>query len=290
MAKKPEIKLFEQSEYCPGFWYINAISGCPYHCSTCYLDASTGRYNNDKKIISIADETIADRIVSKWLDHMPDEPIILNTGETGDSWAFNKAIGMNYRLMTRFMGADQQLLFLTKSSNRAMLVPNAINNIIYSFSINPPIVCAEFSSPIVSLGLLEQLQKQGKRLRFRLDPILPVENWKYEYQTFIEVYFKNAISRSLNPPEMFTLGSLRLTENNYKLRLKQSNKLLKYVTKEETGMHPYRVPYQLRKEIYSFIIYVMRQTFPNARIGLCKEPKKMRDELGIKREDCNCLI
>lgn len=288
MAKNPKIDQFPESEHCPGFWKINSISGCPYHCATCYLDASTGRFNNGKKINSVAsiDKTIP--VILKWLNEMGDAPAVLNTGETGDSFAFESGVrettSLNFAMMSLFRGRKQKLLFLTKSSNTMMLNAPLIDECIFSFSVNPLEVSRAFHSPSVSLAVIRGLLAQGRRVRLRFDPIIPIPDWKFHYSNYI----RDLISVS---PEMFTLGSLRLTESNHTLRRKQGIELLKYAVREKDGgKHPWRIPYEQRAEMYPFIIGLLREHFPYARIGLCKETQGMREAIGVSKEDCNCLI
>ena len=186
--------------------------------------------------------------------------------------------------MSLFRGRNQKLLFLTKSSNTMMLNSPLIDECIFSFSVNPPEVSRAFHSPLVSLNVIRGLLAQGRRVRLRFDPIIPIPDWKFAYSNYIRDL------RSVSP-EMFTLGSLRLTESNYTLRRKQGVELLKYVAKEKDGgNHPWRIPYRQRAEMYAFIIGLLRESPPYARIGLCKETQGMRDEIGVSKDDCNCQI
>lgn len=298
MALNPEIEQFPESEFCPGFWKINAVSGCPYHCAGCYLDASHGRFNGGRRINSVApvDKTL--KVTRKWLNNMGSTPGVLVTGETGDSFAFfdhqapmteeQWVEDITHPLTELFSGKPQQILYVTKSSGPAVLAAAPSPQSIFSFSINPPKVCEAFTAPFVRWDTLRAVAKQGKRLRLRLDPLIPVNNWRAEYEAYIKFL---AWERGVISPEMFTLGSLRLTAANYRLRRSQKLSLLEYVDYDKGGgSHPYRVPYSRRREMYEHVIGLLRKYFPHPRIGLCKETEDMRTSCGVRRGNCNCQL
>lgn len=289
MAKKPKVELFPATDHCPGFWKVNYISGCPYRCRFCYLDFSTGRMNGGNKIISIAAEADALAVVKRWAEKMGDTPALLNTGETGDSFAFDEAEAANISLVEWLRGRKQAILFLTKSSSPSMASAPTTTEAVYSFSVNPREVCRAFNAPFVSLELLRTLNDQGKRIRLRLDPLIPIPGWMTAYE-----YYLNELAREVfvnRHPEMITLGSLRSTDGNYRLRVSQGVDLIQHLVKEsDGGHHPWRVPREVRTGMYRVILEMARRHFPGTRFGVCKETGVTRHELGVLTGDCNCML
>ena len=190
-------------------------------------------------------------------------------------------------------------LRLTKTNNVKHLIGlEHENTMILSYSLNPQKVANLFETNLqttikerIAAATLAQ-NTGGYPSRVRIDPIIPIDNWKKLYIDFlIEMKELNFI------PERFSLGVYRVLK-----RSKITNKILDLEfaipidgledADESKEQRRLRIPLKQRIEIYSFIIEEIKKIFPNSEIGLCKETKALRDSLGYTDDNktCNCTL
>lgn len=293
MAIQPTIEELPESEFCPGFIKITVLSSSP-----------AGGAKSGGKMTSAASIKDTTSVIEKWFQDLVDRPCLLSTADGGDSFSLVEAPGLSKgrtpqvrqhldkittQLVELFGGRPQHVLLQMNSSSPAGIEAPSSSQSIFSFSVNPERVCKELSAPFVDHETLRTVSKQGKRLRLRLDPLIPVPDWRSCYEDYIR-YF--AWEKGVIHPKVFTLGSLRFAAAHYRILRAREGDLLKYVDfdKKGGGMLPYRVPYGRRRDMYEFVVRLLRQHLPGVRIGLCNEPEEMRDACEAQKRDCNCQL
>lgn len=277
------IHYFDQTPagiICPHFYILAFANGCPFQCEYCYLYL-TLRHYPEPTVFSNTARMYQE--VREWLRYT-EEPSVLNTGEVADSLAWDRQVRLSENLIPLF--ADQtkhKLLFLTKStviSGLKKIEPNP--QVIVSFSLNADKVARlyEHRAPPVALRLksASELKRLGYKIRIRIDPIIPIDNWKMEYLPLIDKV--NELE-----PETVTLGSLRFFPNllNY---ARYGKDVFKYACDNHDPDGRFRIPYEQRLEIYQYFIFQL----PARRLGLCKETETLHKQLCLNgvNQNCNC--
>lgn len=146
------------------------------------------------------------------------------------------------------------------------------------------------------LQAAQKVQDAGYRVRIRLDPIVPIPEWKTAYANTIRTIFENV------HPESVTIGTLRFEEGFYKMRntFFQSPELARFVN----GMVPmfspkmfpgaqrpksgkYSFSEEKRGEIFSFVIAEIRK-HSDCPVALCKESVNVWNMVGLDLSKCQC--
>jgi len=265
---------------CPHFHILAFANGCVYQCQYCYLNL-TLRHWPDPTVFSNTARMFQE--IREWL-LATREPSVLNAGELSDSLVWDREIKLTQNLVPLFAGQKKhQLLLLTKSANIFELIKlEPTDRVIVSFSVNAPAVSAQFEQkapgPEQRLAAASALKNRGWRVRLRLDPVLPVADWKSAYQPVIDEI--NAIA-----PETVTLGSLRFFPH-LRSHSKSGDQVFDFGIDENDPDGRWRIPFEIRREMYSHFIRHLKIS----RVGLCKETLKMHKALGIAAEKqcCNC--
>jgi spore photoproduct lyase len=217
------------------------------------------------------------------------KPTLLNSGELCDSLVDD---GNGFLLCKDIIPLFKtqnihKLLILTKSANiKDILISKSQKHIIVSFTVNSFNVAKRWEkkapSPKKRIEAAKKLYDEGYEIRLRIDPIIPVENWKDEYLELVEFIFSRFV------PERITLGSLRglqSTINNCK-----DKSWVKYL--EERTNWGLKVSFEKRFEIYKTIIKYLKKKYKYKSIGLCKETLETWEKLGMdyKKNKCNCIL
>ena len=163
--------------------------------------------------------------------------------------------------------------------------------------MNPQEISKLFESrPVATieqrLRAARQGQNAGYPTRFRIDPVIAVDGWKELYRSLIQKMKDLGLT-----PGVITLGTYRVIERSLpSLRMfgdtpPMDTKVL-VPTGESKEQRRLRYPDAIRKEIYSYILGIIRDAFPGVPIGLCKETRWMRTALGYTDKDiaCNCTV
>ena len=276
---------------CPHFLELKWAYGCPFNCSWCYLKG-TLRFLPTKTCPKVKDYKLIELHLASFFDETvsssyPEE--VLNTGEIADSLMyenngnpFSKFIIEIFETQTK-----HKLLFLSKSN----AIHNLLNigghkQVITSFTLNAVPVAKRWErgapSVIERIKAAKELAEVGYEVRIRIDPMVPVENWKCIYRDLIDMIFSNFT------PERITLGSLRglqTTINNT-----DDASWVKYLS--EWSNWGRKVEHKVRYNMYSYLIIYLQENYDYKNIGLCKETKKMWEDLRMdyKKIKCNCIL
>lgn len=271
---------------CPHFLELKWATGCPYDCAWCYLQGTFRFLPYGKKPRNKGFERVEKHLLSLFNGDGV-KPELLNSGELSDSFITERSEEpFTIFIMDRMATQDKhKVLFVTKSDyvNNLLKVPNAEQAVV-SFSINAEKVADRWErAPKVSdrIEAAGKLADAGFVVRLRIDPMVPVEGWKEEYSRLVDMVFCKLT------PERITIGSLRglqSTINNAKDR-----SWVRYL--DECSNWGKKIRFDLRKEMYEFVINKLKEDHGFENVALCKETVEMWRTLGMDYREikCNCI-
>lgn len=270
---------------CPHFLELKWAYGCPYNCSWCYLKG-TFRFRPEGTSPVIKDYDKIELHTKSFLEEC-ENPEILNTGEITDSLMgetnekpFSKFIIPIFEQQKR-----HKILFLTKSSNiKNLLELESHNQVIMSFSLNAIPVADRWEKAPKIMKRIEAAQKlydKGFEVRIRIDPMVPVEDWKRHYLHLVDFIFERFI------PERITLGSLRGLQSTINGCTDKS--WVKYLS--EGSNWGRKINKEMRYQMYSKLIEYIKEKYNYKNVALCKETVGMWKMLGMDFREirCNCI-
>jgi len=271
---------------CPHFIELKWAYGCPFDCAWCYLKG-TFRFQPTKTKPVFKDYKKIELHTRRFLEEVT-TPEILNTGEIADSLMgeglsepFSKFIIPIFEEQNR-----HKVLFVTKSDNvKHLLEINPHNQAIISFSLNADGVAKKWErgAPPVDRRIEagRKLSQAGYEVRIRIDPMVPVPDWKIEYANLIDQIFASFT------PERITLGSLRGLQSTINGSTDKS--WVEYL--KENSNWGKKIDFKTRYETYATIINLLKDNYGYSNVALCKETLAMWGRLGIdyKTIKCNCV-
>jgi spore photoproduct lyase len=271
---------------CPHFIELKWAYGCPFDCAWCYLKG-TFRFHPTKTKPVFKDRQKVEMHTRRFLEEVT-TPEILNTGEIADSLMgeglsepFSKFIIPIFEEQNK-----HKVLFVTKSDNvKHLLEINPHNQAIISFSLNADEAAKrwEKGAPSVDRRIEagRKLSQDGYELRIRIDPIVPIPNWKPQYTNLIDQIFASFT------PERITLGSLRGLQTT--INGSKDTSWVGYLTEKSNWGK--KVDFRTRYEIYATIINLLKNKYNYSSVALCKETLAMWGRLGMdyKKIKCNCV-
>lgn len=272
---------------CPHFLELKWAYGCPFNCSWCYLKG-TLRMLPTKTRPRVKCYKKIEKHVEAFFN-TKHEREVLNSGEIADSLMWeNNGNPFSEFIISLFESSKSKdkILFLTKSDNIQRLLALKTNGCpIMSFTFNADIASKKWEkgAPEVKrrIKAAKKLQQAGYKVRIRIDPIVPVDNWGRHYKKLIDDTFSNFT------PERITIGSLRglqSTINNAK------DKSWTTYLSERSGWGK-KVDFELRHRMYLHLINYLKENYGYKKVGLCKETLGMWKKLNInyKKIRCNCV-
>ncbi len=251
--------------------------------------------------------------------------------DRSDSLLYEGVTGHARRLIPLFVDSEtnpdgRRLVLLTKSANTHYLdwrqddpeFPvfsrvcgeaaakhgGRIPNVSVTFSLNPdpiadlwegkwPDTLARITPHIDRrLAAAQTAAELGFDVRWRLDPILPVDSWQDLYRHWLG----DAVARFRAQPSRITLGTYR--EKNSTLDVWRAKWGLPPMEWDapaltQSGTH-FRLSHQERLEIYRYLQAAIDEAWREQGrrvppVGVCKESHGLRRELGLTNGYCNCL-
>jgi spore photoproduct lyase len=288
------IKLFNKTPYpvsdndvvCPHFMELKWANGCKFDCAWCYLNG-TMRFRPMGKAPYLKDKK---KIINHIQEYFEAEknPSVLNSGELADSLVFE---GNGFSLVNDILPLFKKqnrhkLLILTKSARiKGLLDSESQKNTIVSFSVNALPVSKRWEkkapSPMYRVKAAKKLADAGYKVRLRIDPMVPVNNWKESYNELVSLIYSNL------KPERITFGTLRglqSTINNCK-----DKSWIKYLNdRSNWGL---KAPDNIRLNMYSYLMDKVKEYDNRCQIAMCKETVGMWKEMHLdyKKIKCNCV-
>jgi len=245
-----------------------------------------------------------ERAVRRWLPRPNRRNLGLGT-DSSDSLLYEGVTGHARRLIPIFASADtnphgSKLILLTKSTNVHYLEGLPTKNVLLTFSLNPEAIADLWEGklsdgtrvmPSIEARLAAALRGQhmGFEVRWRIDPIIPVEGRREFYADFFSLAAHNG-----HQPTRVTLGTYRETQRcllTFAKRWGLPPLEWKPSQLHKDGAH-YHLDREQRIEIYRFMARAIEDAWqPHCRppvVALCKEPRSIRREVGLDHDMCNC--
>ena len=271
---------------CPHFLELKWAYGCPFDCSWCYLKG-TFRFRPNGKEPVIKDYEKIELHTKAFLEEVK-TPEILNTGEIADSLMHENSDESFSKFIIPIFESQSlhKVLFLTKSPNvKNLLEIEPHRQAIISFSLNAIPVAKKWEKapPILKrIEAAKKVYKAGYEVRIRIDPMVPIENWKESYLQLVDLIFKDLV------PERITLGSLRGLQST--INGCSDKSWVKYL--KETSNWGKKIDYQTRFTMYSEVIEYLKSKYHYERVALCKETIKMWNQfkMNYRQIRCNCVF
>lgn len=263
---------------CPHFRKLVYVNGCPFDCAYCYL-RKTLRWikgpviwTNWKAMVDALSRDFGER----------EQPTLYNTGELGDSLAFDRKYWFADILIQLFASQEEHtVLFLTKSINvDAFFRHKPSHRVIVSFSVTAPSVWARWEAgtpdPWTRIAAAKALADRGWRVRLRLDPMVP---------GFDEQFAKLAWHINTMPVERVTIGSLRALPGLEKLA---RDNVMDLASEVQGADNRRRIPEEERLRLY----WIVLTNLKHKEVALCKELRRVWETLDMDPEDvrCNCVV
>lgn len=272
---------------CPHFLELKWAYGCPFDCAWCFLKGTLRLLDTRTKPI-IKDYCKIRKHLESFFRNDGQSQEVLNSGEIADSlMAESEDKPFSQFVVPLFEQQDRhKVLFVTKSTNiKNLMKIKQHEQAIVSFSLNSFSVAERWEkAPHVQdrLEAAKILNGLNYETRVRIDPIVPIENWREEYLRLIDAIFENFV------PERITLGSLRglqSTINNAK-----DKSWTTYVTEKSNWGK--KVNFETRYMIYRTIIRYLKAEYNYSNVALCKETIAMWERLGMdyRKIRCNCVL
>jgi len=296
----------DDASYCPAHWADLAIGSgaCGARCRACFSNLTHRIQRDPSRHLLYDNLDDYERATRKWLQ----KPTRRNLGlgiDCSDSMLYEGVTGHVRRLAPLFSNMATnpcgcKLILLTKSTNVHYLQGLSPRNILLTFSLNPELIADLWEgkwpdglriTPSVEARLAASRmgQEMGFEVRWRVDPILPVKNWREIYRAF----FEHAAADEHRPTRV-TLGTYR----------EMSRSLLTWGEMwglppvewlppelEKDGSH-WHIPHTQRvgiyRELQAMIENAWKDTGHSPIVALCKETQAVRNEVGISHDRCNC--
>ncbi|KPK74502.1 MAG: hypothetical protein AMJ89_06195 [candidate division Zixibacteria bacterium SM23_73] len=266
---------------CPHFLELKWAYGCPFDCSWCYLKG-TFRFRPDGLKPVVKDYEKIESHTKAFLEEVK-SPEILNTGEIADSLMHENSVSAFSKFIIPMFESQRlhKVLFLTKSSNVKNLMhiyPH--NQTIISFSLNAiPVAKRWEKAPRIEAAA--KVYEAGYEVRIRIDPMVPINNWKKHYLQLLDLVFERF------NPERVTLGSLRGLQST--INGCSDKSWVRYL-KEKSNWGK-KIDFETRLAMYSAIIEYLKAKRNYSKIALCKETVEMWNKLKMnyRKIKCNCI-
>jgi len=273
------IRRFQSNQECPGFWNMALGTYCRHGCSYCFL-------NLTMRIRPLCVEHLNLSRLKKNLRYFSRKRqpnILFNTGETSDPLDNEPDLHLWNKIVELVRASGNQLLCLTKSDHTESIPDaegrNLTDTVIYSWSINPIAVVDRYephTAPTKArLQAAKHLKELGYRIRFRIDPIMPVNlmNSLSEGKSIpltdidLESYFTLIDKLALIEPEMITFGTFRALPALFNFL---SDKIIKKDIFVKDGKR-FRLPQAYRHFLYEKL-GMYTQDLIGCNIAICKDP------------------
>ncbi len=303
---KPWSVTAAEQGYCSTYWADIAIGegACSMRCRTCFL-ILTHRCKCDPSR-HVLYENLDDYVVAviRFLMNPSRKNIGLGI-DCSDSLLYEGVTG--HARHTMLLVGDPEinpkgckLILLTKSTNIHYLKGYRSKNVVLSFSLNPEPIADLWEgkwndgiriTPSIEKRLLASLegQEMGFEVRWRIDPIFPLDHWQDYYLEFFHI-----AARTGHRPARITLGTYREMGPSlltFSERWGLPPMEWKTSTMTRDGSH-YHISAVERVAIYRFLKAAIedgwKHTGHQPIVALCKETSTVRKATGITHDHCNC--
>ena len=284
----------EEGNSCPNYWHFSPYGFCPYGCKYCYLAGTRGVwYSPTVKIYVNLPEIIGriDRIANRLA-----QPTAFYLGKLQDGLALDSLTAYSMVLVpffARHPWARQTILTKSASVDRLLNLDHNEHTIL-SWSLNPPEVAGAFEENVPSvaerLDAMRRCAERGYPIRAVIMPVIPVEDWRSVYETFLTELVRTV------PLQRLTFGGICIYKGARRLmekKLGRDNAISNEIVEDSAeGDGRARYSPALRLEMYAHMTACVRRVKPQLDLALCLEDVDIWKELGIQSRlgRCNCVL
>ncbi|NVM28267.1 MAG: hypothetical protein HWN65_05455 [Candidatus Helarchaeota archaeon] len=290
------IRRFESNQECPGFWNLAIGTFCRHSCTYCFLNLTMRIRPLCIEHVNLSRLKNNLKRFNKKHGHIN---ALLNAGETSDPLDNEPMLHLWNKVVEIVRDSGNQLLCLTKSNNIDSILESdgdeLANSVIYSWSVNPQPIVRRYepntASTLERLKAAQKLKDLGYRIRFRVDPILPVQFMK-ELSDGIELslkdidledYYTLIDKFSEIGPEMITFGTFRALPPLFNFL---SDKTFKKQHLKKNGKR-FRIPKEFRHHIYEQLGKYSHNSL-SCHIAICKDPT-INLNFSTLKVPCQCM-
>jgi DNA repair photolyase len=302
---KPWQASTDDDSYCPSHWADIAIGrgACGFRCRACFLMLTHRTFADPSRHVLYENVDDYEQVVRQELMR-PGKNLGLGI-DCSDSLLYEGETGHARRLIPLFAHKEtnpfgRKLIMLTKSTNVHYLEGLPTSNVLMTFSLNPEPIADLWEgkwndgvriTPTIQdrLAASKRAQQMGFVVRWRIDPILPVDGWQGIYGEFLY-----AAASQGHRPTRITLGTYReMGRSLLTIAAKWGLPPMEFVPGKlnKDGMH-YHLPDEQRIGIYRSLLESVQTAWRHTDhvpiVALCKETKAIREALGIAHSHCNC--
>ena len=290
------IRKFESNQECPGFWNLAIGTFCRHSCTYCFLNLTMRMRPLSIEHINLSRLKTNLKSFNKKNSH---DHVLLNAGESSDPLDNEPLLHLWNRIVELIRDSGNQILCLTKSDNVDSIPSlgdeNLVNSVIYSWSINPESVVQRYEPHTASsenrLLAAKKLKDFGYRIRFRIDPILPLQfmealsngNNISLKDVDLDDYFTLIDKFSRIEPEMVTFGTFRALPPLFNFLI---DKFFKKEYLIKNGKR-FRMPKEFRHYIYEQL-GTYTQDLLGCNIAICKDPS-INLHFSTLKVPCQCM-
>lgn len=279
------ISLFQKTPSdiaCGKFWELRWAYGCPLDCNYCYL---RGTMRGRMKPSPVKIEHVLNALERVF--KIVQGPHIFNTGELSDSLMYPSIME---QIIDKFEEQKKhKVALLSKMGHRNadFLLRKLRYQTICAWSINAIEVSKKWEKAAVTpeerINVAKTVSEIGYDTRIRIDPIFPIDNWKYHYEAIIDILF------SKFTPKRIILGTPRgLWKTIQYARKAGVDMSWSQYFGEDSGWGEKLNP-TLRFEIYNFFYDKFKSLgYPLSKVTMCKETTDMWKKMGLPYEPLNC--
>jgi spore photoproduct lyase len=239
-------------------------------------------------------------------------PVLFNMGELADSRAWDHLTEFSKTIVPFIANTKNGYLYmLSKSGNYKNFIglehrdKQGRTRVIQVASVNAPIVCELIEEKTPSLedriDAMRKLQEDGYKIRYRIDPIMPLgelfyndlitedENFRKTtemYEPTLDMVF------SMTHPELITLGTYRPYPGlqHYLSRRFPNSCVLGIKTHREGSKK--HIDKRFRIRIYTWFKLEIQKRSLQTKVALCKESPEIWKVVGLnfKPLRCSCAL
>ena len=281
---------------CFKFWQAVVAGGCPYQCAYCFLQTVPWYRFRPDELSGLLYTNIQEISIELDLWHRNSRPHTLIVGELQEGLAFDDdymqltGTPLTHLIIPSFAQQERnEVVFLTKSTEiDHALELEATDRVVFAWSVNSEKVARLWEkgppTPKKRFEAAKKMRDGGWRVRFRLDPMIPIDGWEEQYHRTLDKIIQIE-------PEMVTIGALRATNAKALKRAAEMNgrdiRVFDYLTnqKDPSGFK-HRIDHDKQHEMFSYVLQALSDITVTS---LCKEHSSLWNTLGIKYSGCNCM-
>ena len=261
---------------CCGYNLINLGFGCRFECEYCFFL----QYQNLHAVLLPANlDEFLNKIDGASFRKGPFDRPRIGSGEFTDSLVFDDLTRYSQKLVPFFRARPHlQFEFKTKSVHiGGLLEAGGCENVVVSWSVNSDKITdtAEHFTPGLSARLAAacEVARAGYRLGFHFDPVVIYDGWQQDYARTVE---QMADTLPKDKVAWISVGTLRFSRELKKMienRFPQNTILDGEFLLDFDGKMRYGD--SQRKEVYQFLLPLLRKVFPHPHVYLCMEDPRL---------------